>query len=168
MQAIKIMKQSWRQLCFLIGIVLLSPACHFDKKAVQEKDMTEIAVTFFSIAYAGMDDFKHGDQLNINGKIFIHDSLYLFKNEDAGDTVWLPSKKYVAIKSENGRLLYDYITPIAILMKINDKLANDTTHCLVDPRNLLNKGELIINLKKEGIVRYTENYPLQIQNIAAR
>ncbi len=165
---IKISKQSWIQLCLLIVIILLNSACHFNKKSEYQKDLTEVAVTLFSIGYSGMDDFKHGDQLSINGKIFLHDSLYLFKKGGTGDTAWLPSKKYVAKKSENGRLLYDYITPIAILMKINDKLANDTVHCLVNAGNLLNKGELIINLKKEGIVKYSRNYPLRIQSIGSR
>lgn len=165
MHLLKIIKQSWIQLCFLIVIFLLNSACHFNNKSEQKKDLTKVTATLFSIGYSGLDDFKHGDQLSINGKIFLHDSLYLFKKGNDGDTAWLPSKKYVAIKSENGKLLYDYITPIAILMKINDKLANDTVHCRVDARNLLNKGELIINLKKEGNVSYSKNYPLRIQSI---
>lgn len=142
-------------------LFFLIPAC---RSVDQNRKMVRVASRAVLIEYAGDPTFDQGDLIQINGRLFWHDSLYVFHKKST-DTVYLPTQRYIADQPPGGRPVYSFSNALSTLMQITDALVylSDSTIIGVDATRLP-AGKLIVRAKGKGPVEViaTTDYPLRI------
>lgn len=116
------------------------------------------------IEYAGDQRLMQGDFIQINGKLFWHDSMYVFLMKSP-DTVYLPTQKYIADQPIGGRPVYGTSNALSCMINMADVLMTitDTTQYKIDLSRIQTGQIRIQSLGKQPVeVIASGDYPLRI------
>jgi hypothetical protein len=103
-------------------LFLLFSAC---RSLDGEKKNVRLEARSVLIEYAGDQSLEQGDFIQINGKLFWHDSLFVFHPKST-DTIYLPTQRYIADKPPGGRSVYSTANALSCMIQITDILIRDT------------------------------------------
>ena len=142
-------------------LFLLFVAC---KNMRDEGILSRVEAKGVLIEYAGDQTLEQGDFVQINGKLFWHDTLYLL-HPKSKDTIYLPTQRYVADQPLGGRPVYSTANALSCMIQMTDVLLRetDTTQFRLDV-SALPAGRLRIHaLGNEQVeVIASSDYPLRI------
>lgn len=145
--------------CLFLFFLLLS--CKETSPARKKSRLEARAV---SIEYAGDQSLDQGDFIQINGKLFWHDSLYVF-HKKSEDTIYLPTQRYIADQPVGNRPIYSTANALSCMIQLTDELLQktDTTQFRIDVSRLPTGQLRIYALGKEPVeVIASSEYPLRI------
>jgi hypothetical protein len=141
--------------------LLLSVSC---KETTADKKRSRLEASSVLIEYAGDQRLAHGDFIQINGKLFFHDSLYVFHRKSI-DTAYLPTQRYVADQPVGGRPVYATSNAISCLINMAEVLltVTDTTQYKLDLSRIQTGQIRIQSVGKQPVeVIASGEYPLRI------
>ncbi|MFZ9695135.1 MAG: hypothetical protein ACO3AY_04590 [Chitinophagaceae bacterium] len=129
------------------------------------KKLLRIEADAIQIDYAGDQGLKQDEFIQINGKLFWHDSLYKFQRKSL-DTIFLPTQRYVVDRPPfGGRAVYSTSNTLYCLISIAEIMmaTTDTAEFKVD-LSRIKVGQLVIQRvgNKNVEVIASEDYPLRI------
>lgn len=145
-------------------LFLLFVAC---KNTHDERILSRVVAKGVLIEYVGDQTLEQGDFIQINGRLFWHDTLYVFHSKSK-DTIYLPTQRYVADQPFGGRPVYSTANALSCMIQMTDVLLRemDTTQFKLDV-SALPTGRLRIHALGSDQVEViaSSDYPLRISAV---
>ena len=151
----------------IIGCLFLFLFVSACRQSASNRTIQRVESRAVQIEYAGDQSLEQADFIQINGKLFWHDSLYVFHRKST-DTFYLPTQRFIADQPPGGRPVYSNANALSTLISMSQTLLTsmDSTKYKLD-LSRIHLGQLRIeSVGKESVeVVASESYPLRITAI---